>query len=604
MCGLFGAFGKNLDINTLKEAHDSIKHRGPDDFHYVEDDNKNKFTLAAVRLAFQDIEKGRQPIEKKIENSKIIISFNGEIYNFRELSKELNLRGINLKTNSDTEVLLEMYLIFGKTFVKKLIGMYSISIWDERFNKGFLFSDFLTQKPLFYLMHNNCLFYASELNALKIISGFNQIKEESINKQALNDILNISCIKNGETIYKNIERLKPSQEIEYDYIKKTIKRKTFIDLTKYSNTNDLDEEKAIDKIRELLIKAVDKRIDKSKSQAVYLSGGLDSSIVASICRELYPNIEINSFNLNYVGSFNEKEKNKDSKLASIVSKIINSNHHNIKVNPENLGDYLEEITDLYGEPFVSVPSMWFIAKEIKKFSKYSLSGDGADEVFGSYYTHRKAFKEKPKNFVENLKIISNYYISFLNDKSDNQNSYSLFKRLNADKDFLNQEQLEDNPIRNQLLIESKILFPYKVLNYIDRLSMAHSVEPRSPFLDKELWSFCMNLNDRFRINNLETKYILKKVAEFYLPKEVIYRKKEGFVFPLYPYLIKNKTEIKHRIYELVDSDLKLIPNFINRNWISKSFKDIEKNKRKEYKKSQILHSLNVISIWRNLTKIK
>ena len=134
--------------------------------------------------------------------------------------------------------------------------------------------------------------------------------------------------------------------------------------------------------------------------------------------------------------------------------------------------------------------------------------------------------------------------------------------------------------------------------------MAHSVEPRSPFLDKELWSFCMNLNDRFRINNLETKYILKKVAEFYLPKEVIYRKKEGFVFPLYPYLIKNKTEIKHRIYELVDSDLKLIPNFINRNWISKSFKDIEKNKRKEYKKSQILHSLNVISIWKNLSKIK
>ena len=100
----------------------------------------------------------------------------------------------------------------------------------------------------------------------------------------------------------------------------------------------------------------------------------------------------------------------------------------------------------------------------------------------------------------------------------------------------------------KLFIESKILFPYKVLNYIDRLSMAHSVEPRSPFLDKELWEFCMTLNDRFRINNQETKYILKKVAEFYLPKEVIYRKKEGFVFPLYPYLIKNKTEIKQRIH--------------------------------------------------------
>tara|TARA_B100000073_G_scaffold82687_1_gene63259 strand:- start:6903 stop:8717 length:1815 start_codon:yes stop_codon:yes gene_type:complete len=604
MCGLFGVFGKTLDINALKEAHNSIKHRGPDDFHYVKDDNKNKYTLAAVRLAFQDIERGRQPIEKTIDKSKIIISFNGEIYNFRELSKEINLRGINLKTKSDTEVLLEMYLIFGKPFIKKLRGMFSISIWDERYNKGFLFSDFLSQKPLFYLMHNNCLFYASELNALKIILELNQIEDENINKQALTDILSLSCITNGETIYKNIDRLKPSQEIEYDYINKTIKRKTFIDLTKYSNTNDLDEEKAIDKIRELLIKAVDKRIDKSKSQAVYLSGGLDSSIVASICRELYPNIEINSFNLNYVGSFNEKEKIKDAKLALMVSKIIKSKHHNIKVNPENLDNYLERITALYGEPFVSVPSMWFVAEEIKKYSKYSLSGDGADELFGSYYTHRRAFKEKPKNFDENLKIIAKYYISFLNDDSDKHKFDSLFKRLIADKDFLNREQLEENPIRNQLFVESKILFPYKVLNYIDRLSMAHSVEPRSPFLDKDLWEFCMTLNDRFRINNQETKYILKKVAEFYLPKEVIYRKKEGFVFPLYPYLVKNKTEIKQRIYELVDSDIQLIPSYINRNWISKSFNDIEENKRKEYKKSQILHSLNVISIWRNLSKIK
>tara|TARA_Y100000589_G_scaffold296743_1_gene304072 strand:+ start:1632 stop:3419 length:1788 start_codon:yes stop_codon:yes gene_type:complete len=594
MCGIFGAFGKKLFSMEIETAYSSIKHRGPDDFHYINDENKKKYSIAAVRLAFQDEKNGRQPIYKSINGSKIILSFNGEIYNFKSIINDLNKeKNINLKTNSDTEVLLELYLKFGIKFYEKIKGMFAISIWDERFNKGYLLTDFLAQKPIFYYYDNKILYYSSEINSLKKIINNGIL---NINSYAINDLLTLSCIINGETIYNQIKRLKPAELLEYDLETKNIKTQITKQFNSKNVNDSLSESAIIEKVKNLLLKAVDTRIDNNKKQSIYLSGGLDSSLIGSICRYLYPKIEINSFNLKYKGDFVYKEKDQDSYYAELISKKINSNHIIVQTDPKDLDKYLEEIIIFYGEPFAGVPSMWLVSKEIRKYSKYSISGDGADELFGSYFTHRKSNLDRPKTINDNLLIIANYYDSFIN-----KNSKNLINRLNSSfKNFSNNFKFNENPLRNQLLIESQLIFPYKVLNYIDRLSMRRSLEPRSPFLDKDLWEFCFSIKDKYRINKNNTKYILKKVAESFLPKEIIYREKEGFVFPLYPYLISNKDDIKNRLNKLIDSEKFFIPKIINRKWIDEAFKDIEIGKRSEFKKSQVIHTLNVLSIWNNI----
>tara|TARA_A100001011_G_C14192787_1_gene792112 strand:- start:412 stop:1239 length:828 start_codon:yes stop_codon:yes gene_type:complete len=271
------------------------------------------------------------------------------------------------------------------------------------------------------------------------------------------------------------------------------------------------------------------------------------------------------------------------------------------VDPSTLDKFLPQILSGFGEPFAAVPSMWFIAKEIKKFSKYSLSGDGADELFGSYFTHRESSNYKIKSLHQAESLFIKYMSSFLTYEMNQSKQFKKILNTELGEKELRQKILNtmenDNPIFNQLLFESRMLFPYGVLTYIDRLSMAHSIEPRSPFLDKDLWNFIFTLDDSFRIRNGETKYALKKVAEKYLPKEIIYRKKEGFVFPLYPYLIKSKSKIINRILDLKDYFKAFDEDWLNEDWLETAFLEIKNNKGLAFKTSQILHALNSIALW-------
>ena len=597
MCGIYGVFGSTLDKESNFNAFKALEHRGPDDFYTVSDNENNSFTSSAVRLAFQDLEHGRQPFVHEFEGNKLVVSLNGEIYNHMDLRKNFNSKEFQFISNSDTESILFLYKKYGIDFIKFLRGMYAISIWDSKNNKGYLTTDYLSQKPIFYTFIDEKLFFSSELESLVILVRSERKINEEINNDSLIEILNLTCVVNGKTIYKDIKRLKPSQILEFDAFTKSYKLSNVNRFLPSENNIKKSEENILQDVRNLLLKAIKKRVDSSLPQSLYLSGGVDSSLIACMLRELYPKIEINTFTLSYYGKYVDEGKKNDTQMAEYVSKKIESIHHNILVDPRDLSQYLKKIIKCYGEPFTSAPSIWFIAKEIAKFSRYSLSGDGADELFGSYYTHRLSEIKKPKNSYECMQIFLEYNKSFIEGLIHEKDKFNI---KNIDDNFLDFEDkkfLAQNPILNQLLVESKIIFPYKFLTYIDRLSMAHSVEPRSPFLDKDLWDYVICLPDKYRIKNGQTKYILKKLAELYLPNKIVHRKKEGLVFPLYPYLIKDEDLIIKRIIYFLNSNKSILSEFINKKWIKESFSIIKNQKYKAYKRSQVIHTMNIISLW-------
>lgn len=605
MCGLFGSLGTILPDNLIKVAIQSMKHRGPDDAFWISEENNIKFTSAAVRLSFQDLQHGRQPFYKVTSDSNAIIaSLNGEIYNYITLREDLESKGHSFHTKCDTEILPSMYIEYGENFVDQLDGMFTLSLIDTSKNLAFLYTDFLGQKPLYYEYTRNGLLFSSDLNTLMLITEYSN----DINEKCLVDLLKYKSIINPSTVYKNISSLSASRVIKFDL--KNLSMKEILLPNRFtraaSNSKNLIDNTSIEAdLENLLLNAIQARIDSSVPQAFYLSGGVDSSLVVAMARRIYPDLEFNTFNLEYIGDSIEKGKQTDSDFAKQVAKLCNTNHHTIFVDPGDLDLYLPDITKAYGEPFASVPSMWFVAREMKKYCKYTISGDGADELFGSYFTHRAASRLSSSDVFNAICITNDYTNSFVDKYLYESDFYRIrLEKLDAlfKKNLSGYDLDPQNPIKCQLFHEATNLFSSGVLTYVDRLSMAHSLEPRSPFLDIHLWEFLFNLPDKFRIRDNVTKTLLKDIAGKYLPSHIVNRKKEGFVFPLYPYILKNTSEIHARINAVKANNAFEGLSCFSTEYIDKLLEEIRSHKGKAYKQAQTIHALNIIHHWLQLAK--
>ena len=436
MCGLFGAFGTILEDDFIDCAFKTIHHRGPDDSYSISINSDISYTSAAVRLSFQDVQHGRQPFHY-INNDcdeNIIASLNGEIYNYADLRKDLELKGYNFGTDCDTEIIPALYSEFGEAFVDKLDGMFAISLIDHTKKLAFLYTDFLGQKPLYFACNNNELIFASDLNTLNLISQ--RIQASEINEKSVVDLLKYKSIINPSTIYKDIFSMGASRQIKFDLENKSMTERSMLNrFTKAIPKTCLisSDHLAIKaNIEQLLLKATKSRIDPLLPQSFYLSGGIDSSLIVALARNIYPNLEFNTFNLEYTGEGIEKGKTTDSEYAQRISDLFKTNHKTIYVDPSELDKYLPSITRAYGEPFSSVPSMWFVAREMKKYCKYTLSGDGADELFGSYYTHRSASNLQTSNAITAINISDNYTNTFVDSHIQESSFYkSRVSELNS-----------------------------------------------------------------------------------------------------------------------------------------------------------------------------
>jgi asparagine synthase (glutamine-hydrolysing) len=612
MCGIFGSFGISLSPTTIYSAFKIIRHRGPDDEHFISNYlSDTQYTCGAVRLAFQDIPGGRQPLWAG-ESKSLLVSMNGEIYNYNSLLHSLPQDKFDsLTTSCDTEIIAPLFELCGIECIGQLRGMFAISIWDQENKTGHLAVDFLAQKPLFYVAHGTSLFYASDLKTLVSIIRSTIPTEElddilCLNQYSMLDVLKYKCILGGETPYNGIKKLLPGAHLSFRPQKSpslSLSRLPYsqssqIYALNYVPTDIPDTKNICDELDFLLRTAIKRRVDPSVPQALYLSGGLDSSLIAVMLRDIFPKTTIHTFTLEY-DNIDIEGKSTDADMARIVASQINSHHHSVRVDPTMLGNDLNNIVSAFGEPFASVPSMWYVAREISSICKYSISGDGADELFGSYYTHRQASELLHcSGAYEPSAMLSNYMSSFL-PPATITTAFSLRQSQLEKYYYSNRSFLckSNDPLNLQLLFEAEFLFPHNVLTYVDRLSMIHSVEPRSPFLDRDLWSYASQLPGNIKIKDGVVKWLLKELAQKYLPNSLIYRKKEGFVFPLYPYLINDRARVLSNIQYLLDSPLSGYLN-ISSEVLNNMYDEIFSKKGRAFKAAQFIHSLNVISIWK------
>ena len=395
MCGIAGAFNF-IDNSVMKKMLSEIHHRGPDDTGFCDIDN---CMLGIKRLSILDIELGVQPMMS--DDRSIILVFNGEIFNYLELKKELQNKGIKFNTrNSDTEVILRLYEFYGKDFFSKLNGMFAIAIYDKNKKQLIIARDRVGIKNIFYSRFNNTLVFGSEIKAI--------LKSNLVKKEPnINGIYNYFSLKNitaPETAFQNIYQVLPGEVIEI--CSSGIKHSKYWSL-KNIITQKYDLQELSEIILSTLKRSIKRQLRSDVDVGFFLSGGIDSSAVTYLS-SLYTKKKIKTFTLVYEDKFLKKAE--DRKFAQKFSKLVQSEHYEFLITEKNLLDKLNTALYSFDQPFGGVISMYYLAKQISKHVKVALSGDGADELFGSYVFPRivKPIELLKNPTPENIEYFRNY----------------------------------------------------------------------------------------------------------------------------------------------------------------------------------------------------
>lgn len=558
MCGICGVLGTR-DERTVRAMLATLDHRGPDDRHLAAGEH---YTLGATRLSIVDLAGGRQPMSD--ESGRIIAAQNGEIYNFPELRESLLTAGHTLRTRCDTECLPHLYEDHGTKLVEKIDGMFAVSLWDDRRRLGLLARDRMGKKPLYYMRRGDALYYASEAKALLAVPGC----ERRINLEALHHFLSYKHVPHPLSIFAGIHMLPPAHRLVFRPGRAlAIERYWDVAFRADATLEEASEAELVDELLTLLKRGVRRRLMADVPIGFFLSGGIDSALSTAIAAEMSPG-SIKTFTLNYRENSTSEGKKQDAHWARWVAQRYGTEHHEHTIEFADFPAAFERIVTAFDEPFSGVVSTWFLAQEICRHVKVALAGDGADELFGSYLSHRLAlplagyadylrtgraelirpYDNRPEELARwaapqqwqwrsKLLVFSEdekralYHPDLLASMREHDTSAHLRSTL--------AEAQGGDPLNRMLEAEFRTIFPDQVLAFVDRLSMAHSLEVRSAFLDTAFVEFAARLPARWKIRDGETKYLLKQAARQYLPDAMIFRPKEGFVLPINTWLLKN-----------------------------------------------------------------
>ncbi len=561
MCGICGFTGKPNKV-VLKKMTDSISHRGPDEEGLYSD---GKINLGIRRLSIIDLETGHQPVHN--EDKSIWTVFNGEIYNFQKLRKELKERGHKFYTDhSDTEVIVHLYEEYGNDFVHRLNGMFAIALWDKEKGRLLLIRDRIGVKPLFYTNISNNLIFGSEIKAILAHPAY--IRD--MDYEGIYHYFTFKNIPAPFTAFNGICSLLPGEMLTFSNGEITKHRWWKI---RFDEKESYDEFYLKDRILFFLEDAVRLRMISDVPFGAYLSGGVDSSSVVALMTR-FANKPVKTFSLGYEDELKNKEA--DLYYARKVSEAYKTEHYEYIMSYRELVDDVDNVIGAFDQPFAGTISTYFLSKLIKKHVKVALSGDGADELFGSYLSHRVAqpmyhFKKLNERFKNSsltedemglFKPCDINFLSNLYNKSGGDEirwRYNLYhfkddeKEDLLSKDFKNRasrtsslslirESFESvtskDPLNRILEMEWNTQLPDQVLAFVDLLSMAHSVEIRSPFLDYRLVELAATIPGNMKIRDGNVKDILKKTVEPILPEGITKRPKEGFVLPVFDWMLE------------------------------------------------------------------
>lgn len=576
MCGIFGKIYnkpiKNHNKDKFYEALNLLEHRGPDNYGAI---FKKKFSFGHRRLSIIDLsDEANQPFLSS--DGLVSIIFNGEIYNFKELRTELSPK-YKFQTDSDTEVLLNLYYEYGIECLNKLIGMFSVAIYDERYDTSYLVRDRLGIKPLYYFYYKNEITFSSEIKSILHFENYTFLP----NEDAISSYLSFRYPILNDTFFKDIQSLPSGHFIKVKDGK--------ISIHEYWNAKDQfkkqedskSEDYYIDKLRDILFSSIKYRMISDVPIGAFLSGGVDSSIITAVMAQ-ESSSPIKTFTIGF-----EEEGYNEFHYAKIVASQYKTNHHEIILSGENYIDKMEELISFKDAP-LSVPNevpLHMMSQELKKHITVVLSGEGADEIFGGYGRifrsphDYKRFKElELGDFSENEKsvFLKNFRKKYDSKTFDSEleHFYSLYSYCNIiDKNKLcnrkiinNQyenrmknifeglfKELDDSSYYNKMMYAFEKIHLQGLLNRVDMSTMSTSVEARVPFVDHRLVEFAFSIpvkyklkwksqeskiksklmmSDKISENYDIPKYLLKKAYEKDLNSKVLYRKKMGFPVPL------------------------------------------------------------------------
>lgn len=596
MCGINGLLAINKVDNLseqLTAMNNFIIHRGPDaDGEFVAIEDNYSIAMGMRRLSIIDLNTGNQPIYSE-DFSKVIV-FNGEIYNYEIIKEQLITQGCVFKTNSDTEVILKLYEKEGVKSFGKLDGMFAFSIYDKEIGKVIIARDFFGEKPLYYSQTKDGFIWASELKS--IIRTLTNTPD--INTTSLSLYFQLTYIPAPFTIYNGIHKLEANHYIELDCQQNSHK---ILEIDKTINKfNTQSKKEAVKLTHDLVKKSVLSRTISDVPLGTFLSGGVDSSIV-SLCLAQQLEKKIDTFSIGFdKKSFDESDKSR------LVSKLINSNHHEFIISEKDLTKTIDEIILNFDEPFAdsSALATYLVSKKTKDYVKVALTGDGGDEVFGGYNKYymgklnQKYTSLIPQRLHENGLSLANKLLAAKEDSRGLKfKANRLLKSINYEGNFyyniislgFNESEIknilqsnvyipnvldyykdktwaERNSISHFRAIDKQLSLEGDMLVKVDRTSMLASLECRAPFLNKELWDFTNQLPDSYLINGWDKKHILKEAFKEYFPKDFLNKSKKGFGVPVGDWL---RSELRSELLSFIDKSFITRQNIFSFEVISK-----------------------------------
>ena len=622
MCGIVGIVYRDRDkpVNQddLRRMCGTMIHRGPDDEGFFVDRHVG---LAMRRLNIIDLVTGHQPIAN--EDGRVWIVFNGEIYNFPELRTEMEKKGHRFATNTDTETIVHLYEEYGVDCVKRLNGMFAFAIWDQRNQRLFLARDRLGVKPLYYFLDDHCLVFGSELKA--ILADKNVPRQ--IDLEALDSYLTAEYIPAPLSIFQGIKKLPPGHTLLLRDGKVSIDR--YWDL----QFNGLQgrEEDLCATLGELLKDAVRIRLVSDVPLGAFLSGGVDSSAIVCLMSEITGR-PVKTFSIGFDDpSYNELE------YARVVARQFNTEHHELMVQPDVV-HLVQDLVKYLDEPLadVSVFPTYLVSQLARQHVTVALSGDGGDELFAgyewyiankiaSYYervpaflrdrwiprvvdcippsTRKKGMINKLKRFVEGSVLpdsLQHFRWSMFATEESKRSLYSeelqrSMGQINAYERFIDhfQSTARADALWQQQVADIKTYLADDILVKVDRMSMANSLEARTPFLDYRLVEFAAGLPSHLKLRGLQTKYLLKRCMASKLPRTVLSRKKEGFSIPMKNWL---KQELRPLMQDLLSPARMKRGGFFNASYVQRLMTDHLKGVANH---SHQLWSLMMFEIWQD-----
>ena len=565
MCGICGYMKDHGAVDTalFDRLVDALEHRGPDDRGTFIKDGR---AIGMRRLSIIDIESGRQPMCN--EDGSIYVVYNGEIYNHMELRRELLAHGHIFRTDhSDTEVLLHGYEQWGiEGLAKRLNGIYAFAILDIPADTIFLVRDRFGVKPLYYVHRDGAFLFASEIKPL-LLSG---LVSTSLSEEALAFYLRYQFVPGSQTILKDVRKLLPAQILEYR--NRRIRTCIYWDLQRSTSTvRTLDE--CAEELKELLVDTVERQMMSDVPIGVFLSGGLDSTIIAYLMA-MHSERPVRSYSIVFPGEKGFDESHFSSKVAGEIS----SEHTVITFDEERVLEVIEDVIKSMDEP-VADPAMvptYYMAREAAKDVKVILTGEGADEVFAGYPYYRQfvergrflrdrylspgvikkamrsifnrilLFKEfgpaagdielPPSSRFSGFPLaMSDYILSLLLKDA----GVELIERLNLYEAEVASHVGEVSPLQRALYVDTKLWLAENLMLKLDRMTMAHSLEARVPFLDHRVVELAFNMPDTFKVGPCNGKLILRKAMKDTIHFDIVNRTKQGFNLP-FPAWFKNR----------------------------------------------------------------